>query len=60
MWTDPKTMLELAYERQRSIAREVDASRTKAAAVPAFNEVTHSWIVAVRTTGDYVRGLVSG
>ena len=60
MSTDPETLLELARQRQREIARAVDAHRTRATRVPAINDVTRSWLIAVRTTRDYVRCLVIG
>lgn len=60
MSTDPETLLELARQRQREIARAVDAHRTQAVPVPAINDVTRSWIVAVRTTRDYICARVIG
>ena len=60
MSIDPETLLELARQRQRETAQAVDARRTRTTAPPAIHDVTRSWIVAVQTTRDYVRALVTG
>jgi len=60
MWTDPENMLATARERQRDIACEFAAGRTKAKPGPALDDVTRSWLTAVQTTRDYVRSLVVG
>jgi hypothetical protein len=60
MSTDPENLLEQARQRQREIALAVAAKRGRTSPAPAIDDVTHSWIVAVRTTRDYVRALVTG
>jgi hypothetical protein len=60
MSTDPKDLLEQARQRQREIAQTLAAQRIRTKPAPAIDDVTHSWIVAVRTTRDYVRALVTG
>jgi hypothetical protein len=60
MSMDPETLLALARQRQREVARAIAAHRTVAAPAPAINDVTRSWILAVRMTRDYVRARVTG
>jgi hypothetical protein len=60
MSMDPESLHELVRLRQREIARAVAADRTRTTPVPAIDDVTRSWIAAVRTTRDYVRALVTG
>jgi len=60
MQIDPQTLLELARQRQRDIARAVADERCVTAPAPAIGDVARSWILAVRTTRDYVRALVTG
>jgi hypothetical protein len=59
MSTDPNNLLEQARQRQREIAQSFAANRTGSPA-PAIDDVTRSWIVAVRTTRDYLRARVMG
>lgn len=60
MQHDPQTLLELARQRQRDIARAVADDRSATTPPPAAGDVARSWMLAVRTTRDYVRALVIG
>ena len=48
MWTDPMYTLERAHERQREIAREVDARHSVAAPAPGRGAVVRAWLTALR------------
>jgi hypothetical protein len=56
MWNDPEYTLASAREHQRDIAREIEALRASRRPATALDEVVRAWILAVRTTGAYVRG----
>jgi hypothetical protein len=52
--------LQRARERQREIACQVDALRSVSTPAPALDEVAHTWVAALRTTGAYLRAVGNG
>jgi hypothetical protein len=52
--------LQRARERQREIACQVDVLRSVSTPAPALDEVAHTWVAALRTTGAYLRAVGNG